>query len=83
MVDFTLNGERDASLRGEVQHFCNAHQRVADLAEDLAKLKRLYWNMRWDEYNSLRTLCHARTLRVHCKDFITIRSLRSLTIFRS
>ena len=59
MVDFALDGERDTSLQGEVQRFRNAHQRVADLAEDLVKLKKLYWNMRWDEYNSLRTLARA------------------------
>src|SRR5260370_41691223 len=63
MVDFALNAERDTTLRGEVQHFRNAHQKVADLAEDLAKLKRLYWNTRWDEYNSLRTLAHANVYR--------------------
>src|SRR5216684_6494872 len=44
MVDFALDGERDTSLQGEVQRFRNAHQRVVDLAEDLAKLKKLYWN---------------------------------------
>src|SRR5258708_21602188 len=63
MVDFTINGESDISLQGEVQHFRNAHQKVANLAEDLAKLKRLYWNTRWDEYNSLRTLAHANVYR--------------------
>ncbi len=34
-------------------------------------------------YGCTHWVCHARTLRVRCKDFITIRSLRSLTIFRS
>ena len=63
MVDFALNAERDTTLRGEVQHFRNTHQKVADLAEDLAKLKRLYWNTRWDEYNSLRTLARANAYR--------------------
>src|SRR5258707_2738089 len=29
---------------------------------------------------AISSLCHARTLRVRCKDFITIRSLWSLTI---
>ncbi len=59
MVDFALNGERDTSLQGEVQRFHSTHQKVADLAEDLAKLKKLYWNTWWDEYNSLHTLAHA------------------------
>jgi len=59
MVDFALNGERDTSLWGEVQRFRNAHQKVADLAKELAKLKKLYWNTWWDEYNSLHTLAHA------------------------
>src|SRR5258708_6103838 len=63
MVDFTLNTERDTTLQGEVQCFCNAHQKVANLAEDLAKLKWLYWNTQWDEYNSLHTLAHANAYR--------------------
>ncbi len=63
MVDFALNTERDTTLQGEVQRFHNAHQKVADLAEELAKLKRLYWNTRWDEYNSLHTLAHANAYR--------------------
>ena len=53
MVDFAINNERDISLHREVQRFHKAHQRMANLAEDLAKLKKLYWNTRWEEYNSL------------------------------
>ena len=59
MVDFALDGKRDTSLRGEVQRFRNAHHRVADLAKDLAKLKKLYLDTQWEEYNSLHTLAHA------------------------
>jgi len=44
MVNYVLDGEKDTSLQGEVQHFHQAHERVADLVEDLAKLKKLYWN---------------------------------------
>src|SRR5258708_7559287 len=52
MVDFALDGKRDTSLRGEVQRFRNAHHRVADLAKDLAKLKKLYLDTQWEEYHS-------------------------------
>ncbi len=41
MVNFALDGERDTCLQGEVQQFHRAHERVADLTEDLAKLKKL------------------------------------------
>jgi hypothetical protein len=42
MVDFAVRQERDETLCTEVQHFCNAHDRVRDLAEDLANLQKLY-----------------------------------------
>src|SRR5258708_17423504 len=63
MVNFALDGERDTCLQGEVQQFRRAHERVADLTEDLAKLKKLYWNTQWEEYNSLCTLAHTNAFQ--------------------
>ena len=63
MVDFALDRERDTLLSGEVQHFCQAHERVADLAKDLAKLKKLYWNTQWEEYNFLHMLAQANAFQ--------------------
>jgi hypothetical protein len=42
-----------------VQRFRNTHDRVRDLAEDLANLQKLYNNTQWEEHNSLCTLAHA------------------------
>jgi hypothetical protein len=53
MVNFAVRQEGDETLRVEVQHFCNAHDQVGDLAEDLANLQKLYNDTCWEEQNSL------------------------------
>jgi hypothetical protein len=42
MVNFAIHQERDETLHAEVQWFWNTHNRVGDLAEDLANLQKLY-----------------------------------------
>jgi hypothetical protein len=42
MVDFTIRQERDETLCTEVQRFRSAHDRVGDMAKDLANLQKLY-----------------------------------------
>jgi hypothetical protein len=63
MVDFAVQQERDEILHTEVQHFQNTHDRVRDLAKDLANLQKLYNDTRWEEHNSLCTLAHTNTFR--------------------
>jgi hypothetical protein len=59
MVNFTIWQERDETLCAEVQRFRSTHDRVGDLAKDLANLQKLYNDTRWEEHNSLHTLAHA------------------------
>jgi hypothetical protein len=59
MVDFAIWQEGDKTLRAEVQRFCNAHNQVEDLAEDLANLQKLYNDTHWEEQNSLQALARA------------------------
>jgi hypothetical protein len=63
MVNFAIHQERDETLHAEVQRFRNVHNRVGDLAEDLANLQKLYNDMRWEEQNSLRTLARTNAFR--------------------
>jgi hypothetical protein len=63
MVDFAIQQERDETLHAKVQHFCNAHDQVGDLAEDLANLQKLYNDTHWEEQNSLRALARANAFR--------------------
>jgi hypothetical protein len=71
MVDFAIHQERDKTLRAEVQQFWNAHNRVGDLAEDLANLQKLYNDTRWEEQNFLQALtctnafCHLKPRILH------------------
>jgi hypothetical protein len=64
MVNFAVRQERDETLRAEVQCFWNAHDRVGDLAKDLANLQKLYNDMHWEEHNSLCALAHTNAF--HC-----------------
>jgi hypothetical protein len=71
MVDFAVCQEQDGTLHAEVQCFRCAHNRVGDLAEQLANIQKQYNDTRWEEYNSLCTLactnafCHLESCILH------------------